>query len=214
MVELEQGAGGFVDHDRVAVAAGVLPALDEDVGTERVGARVALARVLEAEPDPAMSIGDDVERQAVRVAAKIRPEIRVQIGVRRVHAPHPRGAVGVHRQSRDVGVPHVAGWKHRAVRCTGDHGSCGRARGDRAGRTAGGRQRGGRPGRGCPDPEAGRGRWPGRCAACDQRGRGQSHPHQPRRTVATQIPHRHHPVTADGTGHAGPGGHTKRSGMS
>ena len=49
VVELVEGAGGRVDHQRVAIAGGGRAALDGRGGAEGVGARVALICVVEGE---------------------------------------------------------------------------------------------------------------------------------------------------------------------
>ena len=51
VVELVERAGGRVDHDGVAVAGGLLAALDGRARTERVGPRVALVGVVEGDGD-------------------------------------------------------------------------------------------------------------------------------------------------------------------
>ena len=127
-------AGGLVDHDRVAVATRVLAPLDQRVLAERVGAPVALVGDLELDPDQRVRAGDDVVGDAEGKPTAIRPEIGVQVEPCGVHASHPGGAVGVHRQPGDVGVPDVAGGEHRAGRGTGDRGAASAGAGGLCGR--------------------------------------------------------------------------------
>ena len=77
--QLVERAGGLADHDRVAVAAGVLASLDQRVRAERVRALVALAGVLELDRDQRVRARDDVVGDAEREPAGIRPEIGVQV---------------------------------------------------------------------------------------------------------------------------------------
>ncbi len=135
--QLVERAGPGVDHDGVAVAAGVPAALDGGVRAERIGPAVALRRVGELDPDQPVPVGHDPVRDAVRVTAGIGPEVGVQVGAAGVHAGQPGRAVRVDRQPGDVGVPHVTGREQRAV---GGAGHGGPGRGDR--HRGGGRGRG------------------------------------------------------------------------
>ena len=127
VIELIEGAGGRVDHQRVAVARGARAALDGRGGAERIGARVALTCVVEGEGYLGSQwrhdrVGDAVGYRGV----PRRAEVRVEVGGGTAHTGEPRGAVGVDRQARDVGVPDVVGGEHLTVGRSGDRGSCGR----------------------------------------------------------------------------------------
>ncbi len=126
VVELVEGAGGRVDHDGVAVAAGPLTTFNRRVGAEGIGTGIALGRVLERHARQRMRRGHHGVGHAVGVGRVARwTEVGMEVGSGAVHVGHPCRAVGVDRQSRDVGVPDVVGREHGAVGRSG-HGRAGR----------------------------------------------------------------------------------------
>src|SRR5688572_20371815 len=74
---LVEPAGGLVDDDGMAVARLILAALDARPRPQRIAHIVALAGIIESDPDAGMLGIDDGDRNAVghRLLAVTRPEI-------------------------------------------------------------------------------------------------------------------------------------------
>ena len=136
--ELVERAGVAVDDDRVPVAVGGGPALDGDVGRNRVRAGIALLVVVEVDPGLRLRAAHDGDGDPDRAAV---PESRAEVGVDveiRADRPHDGGRALVQGQLVDPLVPDARGGKDRAVGRAGKRGRAARSeRGERGSRRRG-----------------------------------------------------------------------------
>ena len=113
-VDLVERARLLVDEQHVAVAVALGSALDRDIFGDRVGARVALVRVVERHCDAWRVAVDHRVRDADRPAV---PEPRSEVGLQRSRIADRsdiRARPRVDRELRDVRVPDVVVGEQRA----------------------------------------------------------------------------------------------------